>query len=136
MSAEPRFDARHSPSVSSQYSVTSNNFYYPSTSALNNVEPHAQRQSSYPVTRSVSVPYPQQPYHSSQYYPSPQSSISSYYSPSSMQVTPPQAQISGLCYQRPLPQVSFLFSCISQPFLIIVEFSATYPTYHYHGFAH
>lgn len=111
MQSESGFDGRQSPSAGSNsgYSVVSAPGYYftpSSVSAINNVEPHHQRQ---PVPqRRVSVPatsvnYAQSPYNGSQYTVSPQQSMSSYY-PSPMQQTPPQSQISGLYYQRPLPQ--------------------------------
>src|SRR5271166_4065183 len=101
MQADSGFDGRQSPSSSiSQFSiVTAPSYYYPS-SAINNLEPHTQRQSSHSVQRRVTVPYPT-PTYSPTYTPSPQS-ISLYY-PSSVQSPPPQQQISGLYYQRPLP---------------------------------
>jgi hypothetical protein len=114
MQPESVFDGRQSPSAGSNsgYSVVSAPGYYfaPSVSAINNVEPHAQRQ--HVPQRRVSMPatsvaYAQSPYNGSQYAVSPQQSMSSYY-PSPMQQTPPQSQISGLYYQRPLPQVRFL----------------------------
>ncbi len=112
MQSESGFDGRQSPSAGSNsgYSVVSAPGYYftpASVSAINNVEPHHQRQ---PIPqRRVSMPatsvaYAQSPYNGSQYTVSPQQSMSSYY-PSPMQQTPPQSQISGLYYQRPLPQV-------------------------------
>ena len=115
MQSDSGFDGRHSPSTASNsgYSVVSATGYYfggAPISAINNVEPHAQRQHVPALPRRVSVPamsmgYNQSPYNGSQYIPSPsQHSMSSYYS-SPMQPTPPQSQVSGLYYQRPLPQV-------------------------------
>lgn len=115
MQSESGFDGRQSPSAGSNsgYSVVSAPGYYftPSVSAINNVEPHAQRQQAPTLQRRVSMPatsmaYAQSPFNGSQYTVSPQQSMSSYY-PSPMQSTPPQSQISGLYYQRPLPQVCF-----------------------------
>ncbi|KAL2069024.1 hypothetical protein VTL71DRAFT_15362 [Oculimacula yallundae] len=114
MQSESGFDGRQSPSAGSNsgYSVASAPGYYfapPAVSAINNVEPHAQRQQVPQLQRRVSMPtagmaYAQSPYNNSQYSVSPQQSMSSYY-PSPMQATPPpHAQISGLYYQRPLPQ--------------------------------
>lgn len=114
MQSESPFDGRQSPSAGSTsgYSVVSAPGYYfapASVSAINNVEPRTQRQ---PVPqRRVSMPatsvaYQQSAYNGPQYTVSPQQSMSSYY-PSPMQQTPPQSQISGLYYQRPLPQVRF-----------------------------
>lgn len=106
-------DVHRSPSLSSTSTsqhpvVTANNFHRPSTSAINNVDPHSQRQSLNQAPQSV-VPFYMQPaYSSPQYYPSPQSvsSVSSH-SPTPMQPTPPR-QSSGMYYQQPLPQVRSL----------------------------
>lgn len=115
MQSDSGFDGRQSPSTASNsgYSVASAPGYYftPSNvSAINNVEPHAQRQHVPTMQRRVSMPaamaYSQSPYNASQYTVSPQQSMSSYYS-NPMQPTPPQSQISGLYYQRPLPQVCY-----------------------------
>ncbi|KAH8654529.1 hypothetical protein BGZ60DRAFT_532898 [Tricladium varicosporioides] len=111
MQSESAFDGRQSPSVASNsgYSVASAPGYYfsPPVSAINNVEPHAQRQHIPTMPqRRVSMPaasmaYNQSSFNGSPYNMSPsQQSMSSYYS-SPMQ---PQSQISGLYYQRPLPQ--------------------------------
>lgn len=113
MQSESGFDGRQSPSAasSSGYSVASTpGYYYPSnSSAMNNVEPQSQRQQVSALPRRVSMP-PTMGYQQSQfandspYGVSPnQQSMSSYY-PSPMQSAPPQSQISGLYYQRPLPQ--------------------------------
>jgi hypothetical protein len=120
MQSDSGFDGRQSPSTASNsgYSVASAPGYYfntSSVSAINNMEPHAQRQHVPAVSRRVSMPstsmtYTQSPYNGSQYSASPsQQSMSSYY-PSPMQPTPPQSQVSGLYYQRPLPQVYFTSS--------------------------
>lgn len=118
MQSDSGFDGRQSPSAASNsgYSVQSvasapSYYFNPSAvSAINNVEPYAQRQVP-AVQRRVSMPatqmgYSQSPYNGSQYTVSPQQSVSSYYS-SPMQSAPAQSQISGLYYQRPLPQVSY-----------------------------
>src|SRR5271168_4755945 len=100
MQADSGFDGRQSPSASSisQFSViTGPSYYYPS-SAINNMEPHAQRQLSHSVQRRATMPYSTPAYSPSSYTASPQS-ISSYY-PSPMQPTPPQQQLSGMYYQR------------------------------------
>jgi hypothetical protein len=114
MQSDSGFDGRQSPSAGSNsgysvQSVASAPTYYFNPSAINNVEPHSQRQHIPNVQRRVSMPaqsmaYAQSPYSGSAYTVSPQQSMSSYYS-SPMQPTPPQSQISGLYYQRPLPQV-------------------------------
>lgn len=114
MQSDSGYDGRQSPSAGSNsgysvQSVASAPSYYFNPSAINNVEPHAQRQHIPNVQRRVSMPaqtiaYSQSPYSGSAYTVSPQQSMSSYYT-SPMQPTPPQSQISGLYYQRPLPQV-------------------------------
>lgn len=115
MQSESGFDGRQSLSTApnSGYSVVSApGYYYPPNtgSAINSTKPHAQHQHVPSSTRRVSMPpsimtHDQSPYNGYHYTPSPsQQSMSSYYS-SPMQPTPPQSQISGLYYQRPLPQV-------------------------------
>jgi uncharacterized Zn-finger protein len=104
MQTDSAFDGRQSPSASSvsQFSVvTAPGYYYPQ-SAINNVEPHAQRQISQSSQRRVTIPYSTPAYSPSSFTASPQS-MSSYY-PSTMQTSPPQQQLSGMYYQRPLPQ--------------------------------
>jgi hypothetical protein len=114
MQSDGGFDGRQSPASqsTSQYSVVSApGYYFAPGTAINNVEPHAQRQIPAQVPRRVSVPaasvsYSQSSYGSSPYQVSPGAqSMTSYYS-SPMQPTPPPQQISSLYYQRPLPQVS------------------------------
>jgi hypothetical protein len=124
MQSDSGFDGRQSPAGStSGYSVASAPGYYfgpTQVPAINNVEPHTQRQHVPALQRRVSMPatamaYAQSPYNGSQYAVSPQQSMSSYYS-SPMQPTPPQSQISGLYYQRPLPQVCYpALGDISEP---------------------
>lgn len=121
MQSDSGFDGRQSPSTGSNsgYSVASAPGYYyaPSTaSAISSAESHPQRQQVPQLQRRVSMPpssmaYAQPPYNNaSQYTVSPQQSISSYY-PSTLSSLPPQqSQISGVYYQRPLPQVSFPLS--------------------------
>ncbi|TGO28572.1 hypothetical protein BPAE_0026g00620 [Botrytis paeoniae] len=111
MQSDGGFDGRQSPpqASSSSYSVVpAPNYYFnPSqVSAINNMEPHAQRQPVQTVTRRVSMPVSSMPYGHSpfngSYTMSPGAqSLSSYY-PSPIQTQSPQ--VSGLYYQRPLPQ--------------------------------
>lgn len=113
MQSEAGFDGRQSPSTASHSSysaVSAPSFYYaPSTvSAINNVDPESQRQHVPALSRRVSMPasmaYSQSQFNGSPYNVSPgQQSMSSYYS-SPMQPAHPQSQVSGLYYQRPLPQ--------------------------------
>jgi hypothetical protein len=67
--------------------------------------PIAQRQLWHSDKQRV-IPYPMPAYSPWPYIAAPQS-VSSYY-PSPIQPTPPQQQLPGMCYQRPLPQVCHL----------------------------
>ena len=115
MQSDSGFDGRHSPSTASNSGspvVSAPEYYFApdSVSAINNVEPHSQRQHIPALTRRVSMPttsmaYTQSPFREPHYTASPsQHSMSSYYS-SPVQATPPQSQISSLHYQRSFPQV-------------------------------
>ncbi|RDL41057.1 C2H2 and C2HC zinc finger [Venustampulla echinocandica] len=112
MQSESAFDGRQSPSAGSTsgYSVASAPSYYftPSTiSAIHNVESHPHRQHipTMPQRRvsmpAASIAYTQPTFNGSQYNMSP--TQQPYYA-GPMQSAPPQSQISGLYYQRPLPQ--------------------------------
>ncbi|EDO02953.1 hypothetical protein SS1G_05430 [Sclerotinia sclerotiorum 1980 UF-70] len=111
MQSDGGFDGRQSPSQAStsSYSVVSAPSYYfnPSqVSAINNMEPHAQRQPIPVVTRRVSMPvapmqYTHSPFNGSYTMSPGAQSLSSYYS-SPIQTQSPQ--VPGLYYQRPLPQ--------------------------------
>jgi hypothetical protein len=97
------FEGYPSPSTKSvgQFSVTSqpNNYYYETTPPLDEGHrPMVQAVQRVPVQAA----YSQQSFAAPSYMSQP---MASYYPP--MQPTPPpQPQISGLYYQRPLPQVS------------------------------
>ncbi len=120
MQSDSGFDGRQSsPSATStsQYSAVSApaNYYFSPSSAINNMEPHYQRQHVPNPPRRVSMPYSQSSYAGSAYNMSPNTApIPSYYS-SPMQVTPPQQAMQGLYYQRPLPQVIILVGCLIYP---------------------
>ncbi|KAM0152833.1 hypothetical protein ACHAQE_007917, partial [Botrytis cinerea] len=111
MQSDGGFDGRQSPSQAStsSYSVVSapNYYFNPSqVSAINNMEPHAQRQPVQTVTRRVSMPvssmqYGHSPFNGSYTMSPGAQSLSSYY-PSPIQTQSPQ--VSSLYYQRPLPQ--------------------------------
>ncbi|KAK1974053.1 hypothetical protein LZ30DRAFT_787287 [Colletotrichum cereale] len=105
MSSDASFDGYNSPSTRSvsQLSVVSqpqSNYYYESTPPL---EADAHRHMAPMVSRvPVQASYAQQPFPHA-YMPAHNPMAASYYPP--MQPTPPpQAQISGIYYQRPLPQ--------------------------------
>jgi uncharacterized Zn-finger protein len=99
---ESGFDGSiQSPSATSSHSSTSNPAYM-GGNAMNNVEPHLQRQPSYPghaqKRQSLPIQTPQSPYTNSPYASSPgTNSTSPYYSPVEM---PPS---SAMYYQRALP---------------------------------
>ncbi|WYZ39409.1 hypothetical protein EsH8_III_001323 [Colletotrichum jinshuiense] len=106
MSSDASFDGYNSPSTRSvsQLSVVSqpqSNYYYESTPPLDadahrHMAPMASRM---PVQASYAQPQPFPP----SYMPAHNPMAASYYPP--MQPTPPpQAQISSIYYQRPLPQ--------------------------------
>lgn len=101
MSSDASFDGYHSPSTRSvsQLSAASN-YFYESAPSMGHVEPEPQRQQM--VSRlPVQAPAYAQPAFTSSYMGPP--AMPSYYP--SMQPTPsPQPQVSGLYYQRPLPQ--------------------------------
>ncbi|KAK6607718.1 hypothetical protein H4I96_03953 [Botrytis cinerea] len=107
----PESGHQQSPSQAStsSYSVVSapNYYFNPSqVSAINNMEPHAQRQPVQTVTRRVSMPvssmqYGHSPFNGSYTMSPGAQSLSSYY-PSPIQTQSPQ--VSSLYYQRPLPQ--------------------------------
>lgn len=110
MQSDSGFDRRRSPSTASNsgYSVVSAPATYlnGSVSTMSSVEPLALRQQGPAPPRRVSLPagqiaYTQSSFNGSHY---PTHSMSSYYS-NPMQSAVPSSQISGLYYQRPLPQV-------------------------------
>lgn len=112
MQSDTAFDGRQSPSTSSQYSVVSapqqTSFYYPST--INNVDTLAQRQN---------VTIPRRVSYSGYNNYTPRVS-SSYYSPMTTQSSP---QVSGLYYQRSLPQVRFQTFLIEKNHMILTPHS-------------
>ncbi|RFU30633.1 hypothetical protein B7463_g5696, partial [Scytalidium lignicola] len=110
MHSDSGFDDRQTPpstaSSMSQFPMQAPGYFYESAAAtaISNVE--SQRQPVPAIQRRVSMPqmgYTQSPFGGSQYNPAPNSHAMSSYYPASMQAAP-QPQISGLYYQRPLPQ--------------------------------
>ncbi|EFQ32678.1 hypothetical protein CGRA01v4_09393 [Colletotrichum graminicola] len=105
MSSDASFDGYNSPSTRSvsQLSVVSqpqSNYYYESTPPL---EADAHRHMAPMVSRvPVQASYAQQPFQHA-YMPAHNPMAASYY-PSMQPTPPPQAQMSGIYYQRPLPQ--------------------------------
>ncbi|KAK6224361.1 hypothetical protein QIS74_02688 [Colletotrichum tabaci] len=108
MSSDASFDGYNSPSTRSvsQLSVvsqpqSSGNYYYESTPPL---EADAHRHSMAPMVPRVPVqaPYAQQPFPHG--YMSAHNPMAASYYPPMQPTPPPQAQMSGIYYQRPLPQ--------------------------------
>ncbi|KAH8811420.1 hypothetical protein F5884DRAFT_819672 [Xylogone sp. PMI_703] len=109
MQSDSGFDDRQTPpstaSSVSQFPIHAPGYFYETTapSAIGSVE--AQRQASMPQRR-VSMPqmgYAQSPFTAPHYNPNPSPHAMNSYYPASVQA-PPQPQVSGLYYQRPLPQ--------------------------------
>lgn len=101
MSSEPSFDGYHSPSTKSVSQMPTQSYYFeaqPSVSPVEQPEPHRHMMSRMPVQPAYAAPA-----FASSYMSSP--AMASYY-PTMQPTPPPQPQVSGLYYQRPLPQVS------------------------------
>lgn len=73
---------------------------------MGHVEPEPQRQQMMPRLPAQAPAYSQPAFNSSYMGPP---AMTSYY-PTMQPTPPPQQQVSGLYYQRPLPQVSIEFS--------------------------
>ncbi len=106
MTSDASFEGYNSPSTKSvsQLSVTSN-YYFDSTPPMSHAETEAQRHMSAAAAVPrvpVQAPYGQPFAAASSYMGQP--AMASYY-PTMQPTPPPQSQISGLYYQRPLPQV-------------------------------
>ncbi|KUI73194.1 hypothetical protein VM1G_08739 [Cytospora mali] len=104
MSSDASFDGYHSPSTRSvsQLSAASN-YFYESTPSMGLVEPEPQRQQM--VSRlPVQAPAYAQPAFTSTYMAPP--AMPSFY-PTMQPTPPPQSQVPGLYFQRPLPQNAF-----------------------------
>lgn len=120
MTSDASFEGYNSPSTKSvsQLSVASN-YYYESATPLGHVESEVRHHvPRVPVQTSAYQPH----YAPSSYMSQP--AMASYYPP--MQPTPPpQSQISGLYYQRPLPQAF-------PPMSVLGPGSGTNPWQHHH----
>lgn len=120
MTSDASFDGYNSPSTKSvSHLSVASNYYYESTPPLGHVESDVrQHMARVPVQASAYQPH----YAPSSYMSQP--AMASYYPP--MQATPPpQAQISGLYYQRPLPQAF-------PPMTVIGPGSGANPWQHHH----
>lgn len=104
MSSDASFEGYHSPSTKSvsQLSAASN-YFYDTAPAMAHVESEAQRQQMAPRPAMHVPAYAQSAFAASSYMGPP--AMASYY-PAMQPTPPPQAQVSGLYYQRPLPHVS------------------------------
>lgn len=102
MSSDASFDSyASSPSTKSVSQLSTQNYYYDSASPISHLESEAHRQQMVP--RIPVQPAYAAPAFGSPYMSSP--AMASYY-PAMQPTPPPQPQVSGLYYQRPLPQVS------------------------------
>lgn len=107
MSSEASFDGYHSPATKAATQLPTQGYYFDSPQSMSPIEqpePHRQMISRMPVQPAYAAPAFASPYMSSP-------AMASYY-PTMQPTPPPQPQVSGLYYQRPLPQVSF---CSSLP---------------------
>lgn len=98
MSSDASFEGHHSPStksVSQMSVVSAPSYYYESTPPL---ESDLQRHHMAPRAPVQASPYPPQAFQPPQYMAQPP--MATYYT------APAPPQVSGLYYQRPLPQVS------------------------------
>lgn len=104
MSSDASFDGyAHSPSTKSVSQLSAQNYYYDSAPPMAHLESEAHRQQMVP--RIPVQPAYAAPSFASPYMANP--AMASYY-PAMQPTPPPQPQVSGLYYQRPLPQVSIL----------------------------
>lgn len=101
MGSEASFDGySHSPSTKSVSQLPTQNYYYDSAPSMASLESEARHQQMVP---RIPVQPNYAPAFASSYMSNP--AMASYYP--HMQPTPPP-QVSGLYYQRPLPQVRFI----------------------------
>lgn len=101
MSSDASFDGySQSPTAKSVHQLPTQNYYFDSAPSMSHVESEAHRQQMIPRI-------PIQPTYAPAYAPSYMSNpaMGSYY-PTMQPTPPPQPQVSGLYFQRPLPQVS------------------------------
>lgn len=106
MSSEASFDGYHSPATKSVSQLPTQSYYFDSPQSMSPVEqpePHRQMVSRMPVQPAYAAPA-----FASSYMSSP--AMASYY-PTMQPTPPPQPQVSGLYYQRPLPQVRTTLPC-------------------------
>ncbi|KAH8662071.1 hypothetical protein BX600DRAFT_437499 [Xylariales sp. PMI_506] len=106
MSTDASFESHGSPSARSvsQVSVASApNYYYETTPPLEaDLQRHHTPGASVPRMHVPAPAYSQSAYNPSSYMSQPPALPPTYYAP--VQTAPPPSQISGLYYQRPLPQ--------------------------------
>lgn len=111
MSSDASFDGyAHSPSAKSVSHLPAQNYYYDSAPPMSHLESEAHRQQMVP--RIPVQPAYAAPAFASPYMANP--AMASYY-PTMQPTPPPQPQVSGLYYQRPLPQVSISITTSGMP---------------------
>lgn len=98
MSSDASFDA-YSPTAKAVHQMPPQNYYFDASPQMSHVESEAHRQQMIPRI-------PVQPTYAPAYAPSYMSPAMGSYYPTMQPTPPPQPQVSGLYFQRPLPQVS------------------------------
>lgn len=99
MSSDASFDGySHSPTAKSVHQLSTQNYYFDSAPSMGHVETDAHRQQMIP---RIPVQPAYAPAYAASYMSNP--SMGSYY-PTMQPTPPPQPQVSGLYFQRPLPQ--------------------------------
>ncbi|KAL1856271.1 hypothetical protein Daus18300_010844 [Diaporthe australafricana] len=125
MSSDASFEGYHSPSTKSvsQLSAASN-YFYDTAPAMAHVESEAQRQQMAPRLAMQAPAYAQSAFAASSYMGPP--AMASYY-PAMQPTPPPQAQVSGLYFQRPLPH-----AFPPMPLSVAMPSSGSNPWQHHH----
>lgn len=101
MSSDASFDGyANSPTAKSVHQLPTQNYYFDSAPSMGHVDTEAHRQQMIP---RIPVQPTYAPAYAASYMSNP--AMGSYY-PTMQPTPPPQPQVSGLYFQRPLPQVS------------------------------
>lgn len=130
MSSDASFDGySHSPTAKSVHQLPTQNYYFDSAPSMGQVETEAHRQQMIP---RIPVQPTYAPAYAAPYMSTP--SMGSYY-PAMQPTPPPQPQVSGLYFQRPLPQVSMNSSSLCE--LHMTHYTIGLPTHAYgrHAFS-
>lgn len=99
MSSDASFDGySHSPTAKAMHQIPTQNYYFDSAPPMDHVDTDSHREQMVPRI-------PVQSAYAPAYAPYMAPAMGTYY-PSMQPTPPPQSQVSGLYFQRPLPQVS------------------------------